>query len=253
MEDTPSHFKGKDAIGHVAEARAQGIVSSIEIHGTEGTGQVVAAADTLRDCSFFLLLAWTFMVMANFSALAQIVFLGILGIAFAIWKTTRSAWLGWSRLERLHRVLEEEKWEIEHHRQQEREELGALYAAKGFEGKLLEDVLDVLMADGDRLLKVMVEEELGLTLERNEHPLMEGLGALYGSLIALLAVILGLLIHSTYGVFTAAAIAIAAGAALSAKTAKNQVLPAVVWNLGFLALAYGSFYFLIQWVTKVAD
>ncbi len=89
----------------------------------------------------------------------------------------RSAWLGWSRLERLHRILAQEKWEIEHNREQEREELGVLYAAKGFEGKLLEDVLDVLMADGDRLLKVMVEEELGLTLESQVHPLKQGLGA----------------------------------------------------------------------------
>ncbi len=162
----------------------------------------------------------------------------------AIWKGGRSAWLGWSRLERLHRVLAQEKWEIEHHRQQEREELKELYAAKGFEGKLLEDVLDVLMADGDRLLKVMVEEELGLSLECQEHPLMQSLGALSGALMALLILFTAVYFDSHWSlVATAASVAI--GSCLTAFYARNRFVPAIIWNLGLLALAYGSFYFFI--------
>lgn len=245
-EQSHSHFKGKEAIAHVAEARAKGIISSIEIHGTEGTGQAVALADTLRDCSFILLLTWQMLQWTQLSLASQLYFLLIVGIALLVWKAGRSSWLGWSRLERLHRVLEQEKWEIDHNRQQEREELGALYASKGFEGKLLEDILDVLMADGDRLLKVMVEEELGLSLEKNEHPLMEGLGALYGALVAILLVFLGAYLHPELGAFIGSAIGIGVGAVLTAFTAQNRFIPAIVWNLGILAIAFGSFYFLLD-------
>ncbi len=56
--DSPNHFKGKDAIDHVIEAQAQGIISSTEIHGAEPSGITSAAADALRDCAVVLLLTW---------------------------------------------------------------------------------------------------------------------------------------------------------------------------------------------------
>ena len=89
--------------------------------------------------------------------------------------------LGWSRLERLHRVIEEERWEIEHHRPQEREELRALYAAKGLRENSSMRSIEVLMADDNRLFQVMLEEELGLTLEAYEHPLKQAFGAFFGA------------------------------------------------------------------------
>src|SRR5262249_44443752 len=143
-------------------------------------------ADAARETCLALALLWLF----GLHWAALLIFSG----AWLIWKTGRSAWLGWSRIERLHRIVAQEKWEIEHHRQQEREELGALYAAKGFEGKLLEDVLDVLMADNDRLLRVMVEEELGLSLHSQEHPLKQATGAFLGVLAGSILTLLGLLI-----------------------------------------------------------
>ncbi len=241
-----SHFKDKDAIGHVVEAQAQGIISSTEIHGAEPSGITSAAADALRDCAITLILAWELM---HFSAIDQkyrLYLLAILGVSLAIWKGGRSAWLGWSRLERLHRVLAQEKWEIEHNRQQEREELKELYAAKGFEGKLLEDVLDVLMADGDRLLKVMVEEELGLSLECQEHPLMQCMGAILGAVTAVLIILLGIYLNPQLSLVSTA-LSVAIGAGLTAFYAGNRFVPAIIWNLGLLALAYGSFYFIIDY------
>ena len=72
---------------------------------------------------------------------------------------------GLGRLERLHRVIEEERWEIEHHRQEEREELAALYQAKGLTGKLLDDVVATLMADDNRLLQSCSKRRWGLLLK----------------------------------------------------------------------------------------
>lgn len=240
----PSHFKGKDAISHVAEAQAKGLISSAEIHGTETPGRLSAAADAARDSAIVLLLFWGIFTTFNLPPEKIGSFLLLLGNSFLVWKAGRSAWLGWSRLERLHRILAQEKWEIEHHRQQERDELRVLYAAKGFEGKLLEDVLDVLMADGDRLLRVMVQEELGLSLEVYDHPLMQSLGAALGVLFATIGCILGFYASSQWGVIIAALAIISSSAAITAHHADNRPIPAIVWNLGLTALTFGTFYFL---------
>lgn len=243
-----NHFQGKDAITHVAEAQARGIIASSEVHGTEMPGSISAAADAARETAILLILAG---IISHFSNWQQpysfFIFAGFL-LGWLIWKVGRSAWLGWSRLERLHRILEEERWEIEHNRSQEREELKALYAAKGFEGQLLEDVLDVLMADGDRLLKVMIEEELGLSLEIYEHPLKQSLGAAIGVVAATLLGVSFFFALSSFGLFVSAAITIGSAAAVSAHFEKNRLIPAIVWNLGLAFFAGGSAYFLLEYL-----
>lgn len=108
----------------------------------------------------------------------------ILAIGFCLWKGVREAFLGWNRLLHLHRVIEEERWEIEHHRVHERHELETLYKAKGFSGTLLQDVVDTLMSDDNRLLQIMLEEEMGLVLESYEHPLKGGVFASLGVISA---------------------------------------------------------------------
>ncbi|MGZ3732414.1 MAG: VIT1/CCC1 transporter family protein [Parachlamydiaceae bacterium] len=250
-QSIPSHFKGKDAIAHVVEAQASGIIASSEIHGTETSGKISAGTDALRDCSLMLLLVWQLFTFLKMDLHTQFYLLAILGCSLLVWKAGRSAWLGWSRLERLHRILAQEKWEIEHNRQQERDELRELYAAKGFEGKLLEDVLDVLMADSDRLLRVMVQEELGLSLETYEHPLMQSLGAGIGALFATGAILLGIALSPALGALAATVACIGIGAALAAYHANNGIIPAIIWNLGLLSLAYGSLYFLIDYFFRL--
>jgi hypothetical protein len=245
--ELPSHFKGKDVIGHVAEAQAQGIIYANEIHGTDTPGRTAAAADAARDTALMLTLLWQGLTLIGLPIPQIGSLMAAVGIALILWRSGRSGWLGWSRLERLHRVLEQEKWEIDHHRQQERDELRVLYAAKGFEGKLLEDVLDVLMADGDRLLKVMVQEELGLSLQAYDHPLMQASGAGAGVLVALLACCVGLFFSEIWGVFLAALTVIAAAGAFSAHSAGNRLIAAVVWNVALAVVAVGTLRFFLQY------
>jgi len=246
-DDThPAHFKGKDALHHVIEAQAAGIISASEIHGTEIPGHLSAAGDAARETAVLLPLLWILFSYFNHQH-EHIILLVIFSFGWLFWKTGRSAWLGWFRLERLHRVLEQEKYEIEHHFQQERDELRVLYAAKGFEGKLLEDVLDVLMADNDRLLKVMVEEELGLSLETTEHPLKQSLGAFFGVCIACLTICLSSYAWPSYGIYAGAFLIIGLASAMTAYLAKNKLIPAIVWNLGIALLAIGTTYFLVEW------
>jgi hypothetical protein len=243
-----SHFKEKDAIGHVAEAQALGLLSSSEIHGTEIPGHISAGADAAREIAFLLISVWCLIQPLHLPITITLQLLSILSIGLTLWKFGRSSWLGWSRLERLHRVLEQERWEIEHHRQQERDELRVLYAAKGFEGKLLEEVLDVLMADDSRLLRIMVEEELGLSLESHEHPLKQGVGALLGSIVSACICLSALYIGHFWGIIIGSALVIAYSAAISAKHSENRPIQAIVWNLGIWALSFGTIYFLLDYI-----
>ena len=236
------HFENKDPLSHVMEKRAEGMLSISETHGTEMPGHLAAGCDAARETAMMLLLASIFFPHASV--------LIPLGLAWFAWKIGRSAWLGWSRLERLHRVIEQERYEIEHHRPQERDELIALYHAKGFEGKLLDEVVDVLMADQDRLLKVMLEEEMGLTLQAFEHPLKQSLGAAAGSFISLVVGMIAFFLSPSYGMLIASFLLLTASAALSAFYEKNRVIPAVIWNLSIGALSFGTAYFVFQILAK---
>jgi hypothetical protein len=235
-----NHFKGKEPLQHVIDARLKGKIASAEVHGTELPGHVSAAADSAKETALLILILWT--LLGSGAHWWMLVFIA----GWLIWKVGRSAILGWSRLERLHRVIEEERWEIEHHRPQEKEELRALYAAKGFSGKLLTEVIEVLMADDNRLLQVMLEEELGLSLETYEHPLKQAAGAFIGVVGSALILSFGLFALPPWGPALCAAIVIALSAGTTAQLEKNRPLPAIVWNLATAALAAGASYFLSQ-------
>lgn len=232
------HFKGKEALGHVAEAQAKGILSAAEIHGTEIPGHLSAACDAAREIAIFLLILSFFTL--------SLPFLIIFTLSFLVWKGGRSAWLGWFRLERMHRIVDQERWEIKHHRKQEREELKELYRTKGFEGKLLEEVLDVLMADDERLLKVMVEEELFLTVGNFEHPLKQAAGAIIGTTLGALFCLISFYLFPDYGLWVSSFLTVAAAASLSTYYEGNKIIPAIVWNLGLAVLAVGTAYFLLE-------
>lgn len=240
------HFQGKDALTHVMEKRKEGMLSVSEVHGTEMPGHLSAAADACKESSVALLLVWLFLnllqVPQGYLFAAFISF----GLGWIAWKGGRSGRLGWQKLERLHRLIEQEKYEIEHHRPQERQELIALYQAKGFEGKLLEEVVDVLMADQDRLLKVMLEEEMGLTLQAYEHPMQQVLGALAGATLSWGVAALLLFFLPSYGIWIATALTLGAATILSSLYEKNKVIPALVWDYSLVTLALGIAYFFLK-------
>jgi hypothetical protein len=239
------HFRGRTVVEHLKEARTRGAMASAEIHGTEMPGHYAAAADAAKETAFGVLILW--MIIQRFLPAEEtwnVLFFFCAG--WTIWKTARSALLGWARMERLHRVIEEERWEIEHHRQQERAELTEMYLAKGLSGKLLEEVVDVLMADDNRLLRVMLEEELGLTLEAYEHPLKQAAGALCGVLTSSVICLFGLWALPSFGMLLSAPIVIIAATLLSTRLERNRSWSTVIWNLAIAALTAGAVYFLIS-------
>jgi hypothetical protein len=230
------HFEGKSIAEHLKAARIKGGLATAEIHGTEMPGHLSAAADAARDTAVVLVLLWIL-----FPAQPSLFLLFAAGLF--LWKIGRSALLGWARLERLHRVIEEERWEIEHHREEEREELAALYQAKGLSGKLLDEVVTVMMADDNRLLNIMLEEEMGLALEVYEHPLKQSLGAGAGVLLATGLFTGGYFFFSP---IAATALTVMIAAITVAKLEKNRRIEALIWNLSLVAFVAGATYFLKQ-------
>ena len=238
----PSHFEGKDPLEHVIEARRKGKIAASEIHGEELSGHYSAAGTAAKETAIIILIL---LALTDKNAISPYLLLSFL-FGWLIWRTGSSAILGWRRLERLHRLIEEERWEIEHHRPQEREELTALYAAKGFSGKQLEEVIDVLMADDNRLLQIMLEEELGLSLEAFEHPLKQAVGAAVGVTFASTILMVGLFILPYWGALLCGLLVIGIASGITAHLEKNHRLAAIVWNIAAAMLAGSCAYFLGQ-------
>lgn len=236
------HFKGKTVVEHLQEARQKGALAAAEVHGTEMPGSIAAGADAARETATALLIIGLIFSFISPEAPFVMTFLLLFSAGWLIWKTGRSALLGWSRLERLHRLIEEERWEIQHNRQQEKEELTGLYQAKGFEGKLLEQVIDVLMADDNRCLRVMLEEEMGLTLEAYEHPLKQALGAAIGVAISAGVILIGWFWGGYVALFVASALILGAATWMAASIERNRVVSSIVWVTAVIALTAGIIY-----------
>ncbi|MGE3953676.1 MAG: VIT1/CCC1 transporter family protein [Parachlamydiales bacterium] len=252
-KDTHDHFQGKAALHHVVEKRTEAIRSFAEDHGTEIPGHISAMADAAREMALFLTLFTLLLTAIGLQMVPLLLGLGTSAFGYLVWKMGRSAHLGWARLERLHRVIAQEKWEIEHHRAQEREELEALYGAKGFEGKLLDEVVDVLMADQDRLLRVMVEEEMGLNLQVYEHPLKQCVGAGLGALLSALLALIGALLWFPYGLGIGAIVIFIGAGILAAHYQGNRWLPTVIWTLAIALLAVGVALFSLLFLLRLSN
>jgi len=78
-----------------------------------------------------------------------------------------------SEKENYHKHKSIEYWEVDNLPEKEREEIREIYASKGFEGELLDKVVDVITEDKDRWVDIMMKEELEMA-EETKSPLKMG-------------------------------------------------------------------------------
>jgi VIT1/CCC1 family predicted Fe2+/Mn2+ transporter len=151
--------------------------------------------------------------------------------------------------------LQRERAEIRDDPDHDREEVVALYAAKGFQEPLLTQVVDVLCADDDRLLKVMMEEELGLSLFHVNHPLLVGLwnfaAALLAGLLLSLPVALGDAGFAHLWMPAAGTVALAVVSVISAKATGRSMFEFFAVGIIMAIVTGGVIYSLAQWFSEI--
>jgi hypothetical protein len=230
-QNTPEGFKGKTIGTYLHHPLKRGAIATSEPYGNGLSDHFSAGVDAAKETALVFLITWAA------SPLFPLNLLCCLGCSLLIWKAGRSALIGWNRLERLHKVIEEERFHIQHHREQGKEKLKEMYAAKGFSGEFLDNSVDVLMADDNRLLRVMLEEKLGLSLEVYEHPLKQAFGALLGVIISFLISIGAIYFWPHVGVPLFTILIIMVTSSIAARCEKRSQMDAAVWNgaLGFFA------------------
>jgi VIT1/CCC1 family predicted Fe2+/Mn2+ transporter len=148
--------------------------------------------------------------------------------------------------------LERERREIQEHPEEERDEVRALYAAKGFREPMLSEVVDVLCADDDRLLKVMMEEELGLFVQEGHHPVLVGAANAAIALAASLVLALPTLLLSDRSTDRwlplGGAVLVAGLAVLMARFTGQPTVPLAARWVGLGGVSVGMVHFLGQWI-----
>jgi vacuolar iron transporter family protein len=75
-----------------------------------------------------------------------------------------------------------EYWEIDNIPEMERKEVEDIYRSKGFEGKLLQDVVDVIVSDKDRWVDEMMKNELEM-IPDSKSPFKIGLATLISFIV----------------------------------------------------------------------
>jgi VIT1/CCC1 family predicted Fe2+/Mn2+ transporter len=155
-----------------ARRRARGLFGAEVAH--DRPYELVHAATAGRDSVVVVLMLWA--VLVGIGALEH-AFAGLLAAAMAAAVHTgiSNALAVYAQLRYWEAELVRERNEIRSQPEHEREELRMLYQAKGFSGELLETVVDTICNDEERLLKVMLEEELGIFFEQRNHPIVTGL------------------------------------------------------------------------------
>lgn len=233
------HFQGKSPFEHIQEARIKTKAALKENHAVETTSFYDSMIRLISESAMFFGLMQIFTLFVYIPSGLQLSLI----FSFIFFRTIYCALDGTARLQRLHRVIEEERYEIEHHEAQEKEELRVLYQNKGFEGKLLDDVIQVLMADRNRLLSVMLDEELGLKIEAYEHPLLQSFGAILGGLIVFIPLSLLTIFSNNFICLAGSLLFVFLAAFLKAVIEKISRLKTTVWHLANFLLVTGLLYF----------
>src|ERR1700722_14486564 len=96
------HFGNKDPLKHVLEKRIEGSLTIGEAHGIEIPHPISQAAESAKESALLFLLLSPLQLSLHY--------LFCFFVALLLWKGGRAAWIGWSRLERYHQLIEQERF-----------------------------------------------------------------------------------------------------------------------------------------------
>lgn len=144
-----------------------------------------------------------------------------------------------SQKERLEQVRAQERRHIEQIPEGERQEVRHIFAQKGFEGQILDEIVETITADQERWIDVMIKEELGLPAE-TPRPWAAALSTFFAFLIVgalpLLPFVIAAL--STQQAFWASSI-LTAFAFLGVGLVRGLALSQPVWKASLQTLLTG--------------
>lgn len=169
----------------IARRRGRGLMAA-EAAGSQPY-EVLHAASAARDGAIIVLALWA-MLHATGHADLTVPVLATAAVVVGIYGGVANGLAVAAQLRHWAHELERERGEIRDFPEQEREELKAIYEAKGFSGQQLESIVDTLCSDEDRLLRVMMEEEMGIFFEQWNHPAIIGIVTGTASVLGGLAV-----------------------------------------------------------------
>ena len=246
------HLVSGDAADHVAEARRK---ARQMLGGEAHLGAVDDWRRALVSARDALILIWlTWVALRGFG---DPPFNGLMLIAMAIAlalllgaSTARSTF---SQVQYYAAELDRERAEIRDDFDHECEEVRALYAAKGFREPLLGQIVETLTADDDRLLKVMMEEELGLSLSYINHPLMVGAWNFGAALVAGMALALPVSLispdHAHVWMPTGGSALLLIVSLVAARATRRSPMEFFAVGVVMAVVTGGVVYFLAQWLS----
>lgn len=244
---------GGDAAEHVAEARSR---ARRMLAGESHLGAVDdwrRALTSARDAVLLLATLWFALHGAGGVSHGPVV-LTALSMAYALFTSIAAARATYSQVHYYGAELERERQEIRDDLPGEIDEVRALYAAKGFREPLLTQVVETITADDDRLLKVMMEEELGLSMYHVNHPLLVGIWHFLAASIPALILAAPLLWLPRDWQLTwvggGSVLLLLVLAILSARATRGRYIEILAIGLYMGATTCGVAYFLARWLVE---
>lgn len=242
-----------DAADHIVEARRRArevLGGEANLSDADDWRRVLVSA---RDEVILLSLVWVALLGFGHGQLAPWI---LIALSFGVALVTavslaRSTYL---RVQYFVSELERERREIREHFDLEVEEVRALYAAKGFHEPLLSEVVETLSADEDRLLKIMMEEELGLSMHHIQHPMIVGATNFLAAVAAGLAFSLPMLWFPAESaptwILIVGVMLLLVIAALSAWASRRAFVEFAAASLLLSAVSGGTVYLLTRWFAQ---
>ncbi len=248
------HTASSDAADHLVEARQrarQVFASESHLGAVDDWRRALVSA---RDVLILIWLTWVALHGFGdppFSGLMLVAMAIALALLIGI-STGRSTF---TQVQYYATELDRERSEIRDNFEQEREEVRALYEAKGFCEPLLGRIVDTLSADDDRLLKVMMEEELGLSMHHINHPLIVGLCNFAGALAAGLALALPAWLCSPQSAHLwmsiGGSVLLLIVSIIAARATRRATLEFFTVGMVMAVVTGGVVYFLAQWFASL--